>query len=290
MSPNLEPSGGAPAPHISDLMRELAWTPGYRDADTWPTSAGAEGIVIHEMTRWPSSFAGMGFDEASCEAPKSTALTNGSVEQRRQFPSWILRYLLDTDSDRFAHGYLGVSRSLPDAHVLTCALAADARRRIEACAAPTASPTSAGTANALRIEARRFWREAASCGPFEFLVVVGFLFETWLAEHFDQLPAEFRPHWNAQRAAVGREVLCFILDQDPSNLPLVQAWLDRGSARCVDLFEHANQILHAATGLQATRRRESLIPLTRTFSGLASYGIRTPSIPARASRRSSART
>lgn len=282
MSPQLDPRDASSEPAFADLMRDLAWTPGYRDADSWFAPAVAESIVIHEAARWPGPFDGFGFGE-------STAAANGLAGQAP--PPWMVRDLLDAHNGRLVRGYLAVGRSLQGAHVLSCALAADAGPRIESCASAADPATMAGAKN-LRAVTQRFWREAASCGPFEFLVVVGFLFETLLVEWFAQWPADSRAAWNPQRAKLGREVLCFLLDQDPSNLPPVQDWLDRGTAGCAQLFDCADKVLRTATTGSAREvainRREPFAVLTEALSGLVSHGIRAPAIPVRRGPRSRA--
>ena len=281
MSVRLEFRDGSAAPQFADLMRDLVWAPGYRDADTWFATAyaAAEGIVIHEAARWPAPLAGLRFGAAASELSEDMA--DRLAEQEQQFQRAMLRDLLDASAGRLVRGYLGVGRALPEAHVLSCALAADVSRRIEICAQASGAMSMA-SADAVRAPARRFWRQIASSGPFEFLVVVGFLFETLLIGWLAQWPADSRVAWNRHRAKLGSEVLHFILDQDPSNLPLVQSWLNRGTVRCAELFDAADQaLLGASESLpRATTagHREPLTALTAALSDLASYGIEPPSI------------
>lgn len=278
------------APEFSDLMRDLIWAPDYHDADEWfsPASSTAEGIVLHETSAWPAALAGLGFAEtvpaASDNAASAEAgLKKGAAGQEPPFPQWFLCDLLDAKAGRLVRGYLAVGRSLPAAHVLCCALAADSSRRIGyyASVGDSMSVTEEAT---LRTAARRFWRQAMSCGPFEFLVVIGFLFETFLAERLEYWEVHSRAAWSPHRARLGRNVLHFILDQDPSNRPAVQSWLDQWTARCADLFRCADDVLLAANPDSARNDRASsrnpFSALNASFADLASYGINPPASPA----------
>lgn len=282
MNHNLEPHNGPSEPDFSDLMRDLIWTPGYRDADAWfsPSPATEEGIVIHEPSGWPTALAG--FFEGPSSLADETLTTEGAAHQEAHLPPWMLRHLLDAKAGRVVRGYLAAGRSLPCAHVLCCALAADANGRIAPYASNGDSMSAKDSAN-LRAPAQRFWRQARSCGPFEFLVVIGFLFETLLAEWLEQWEVPSRAAWGPRRAELGRDVLHFILDQDPSNRPAVQSWLDRWVPRCADLFSIADEVFCAAhPGAVRARnapRREACSTLAAALADLAPYGISPPAGP-----------
>ena len=285
MNHNLETHDGLSEPDFSDLMRDLVWTPGYRDADAWfsPASATAEGIVIHETSGWPTALAGFG-DVASSVAEDEAPTTQGATHREAHLPPWVLRNLLDARAGRGVRGYLAVGRSLPCAHVLCCALAADANRRIEPYAS-IGDSLSMKESTSLRTSARSFWRAAMSCGPFEFLVAIGFVFETLLAEQLDYWEIDSRATWSHRRAELGRDVLHFILDQDPSNRPAVQFWLDRWVARCADLFSIADEVFFAtepsdAIGNENARSRNPFSTLAASLADLAAYGISPPAAPA----------
>jgi hypothetical protein len=190
--------------------------------------------------------------------------------------------LLDAKSGRLVRGYLAVGQSLPAAHVLCCAFAADSSRWIDRHASLCRSVATTPDAS-LRVPARRFWQRTTICGPFEFLVVVGFLFETFAIEWLEYWGAPSCPAWNADRASLGRNVLHFILDQDPSNRPFVQSWLDQATARCADLFHSADKALLAvmpdAERNARAQSREPFCALSASFAGLAPYGINPPAIP-----------
>lgn len=284
MSSNLETHDGPSEPDFSELMRDLIWIPGYRDADAWfsPASAAAEGIVIHENSGWPTALVA-GFGHASSSVANETLTPTDDAHQEAHLPPWVLRHLLDAKAGRVVRGYLAVGRSLPFVHVLCCALAADANRRTEPYASAGDS-LSKNVATSLRAPARSFWRQAMSWGPFEFLVAIGFVFETMLAERMDYWDIHSRAAWGTRRAELGRDVLHFILDQDPSNRPAVQSWLDRGTARCAELFSIADDVFFAVnpTAIRnenATSRNPFPI-LAASLADLAPYGIKPPAGPA----------
>lgn len=285
MNLSREAQDGAPAPDFSDLMRNLIWAPGYQDAEAWfsPASAVREGIVIHETSAWPTTLAGFGLAETMTAACDSAALANSAAHQKPPFTRSLLYDLLDVKLDRLVRGYLAVSRSLPAAHVLCCTLAADSRSGIQHHARVDDS-MSATEATTLRIPARRFWRHAMTCGPFEFLVVIGFLFETCLAERLEHWEMHTHVAWSAKRARLGQNVLRFILDQDPSNRQAVQSWLDQGTPRCADFFRCADEVFLAANPDAArnghTREQNPCSALRASFADLASYGINPPATPA----------
>lgn len=280
MNRNLESHDGPSERDFAALMRDLIWRPGYGDADAWfsPASAAAEGIVIHETSGWPTALPS-GVGERGSSVADDTLTANEGAHQKSHLPSWILRHLLDAKAGRVVRGYLAVGRSLPCAHVLCCALAADANRRIEPYASVHDS-TSMKVATSLRAPARSFWRQAMSWGPFEFLVAIGFVFETLLAERLDYWKIHSREAWSTCRAELGREVLHFILDQDPSNRPAVQTWLDRGAARCAELFSIADEVYFAANP-NAIRNDNAPTPnpvsrLAASLADFAPYGISPP--------------
>lgn len=283
MNHNLESHDGLSEPDFSDLMRDLVWTPGYRDADAWfsPASATAEGIVIHETSGWPTALAGFG--DWALSVSDETVTTDGAAHQETHLPKWILRHLLDAKAGRLVRGYLAVGRSLPCAHVLCCALAADANRR-SGHYASIGDSLSIKESTSLRTPARSYWRRVMTCGPFEFLVAIGFVFETLLAERLDDWEKDSRAAWSNRRAELGREVLHFILDQDPSNRLAVQSWLDRWAPRCAGLFSIADEVFFAAnpSAIRSSNapRRDPFSTLAASLANLAPYGISLPAGPA----------
>lgn len=281
MTPAREMPGGGPVADSSELMRNLIWAPDYQDADAWfsPAPGTTEGVVIREPSAWPTTLAGLGPGETVPASSGNAVLANLTVPRCAPLPHRLLRDLLDVRSGRFVGGYLGVSRSLPAAHLLCLALASDSHRWIQRHLPVGDSMSMTGMAT-LRMPARRFWRDAITWGPFEFLVVIGFLFETCLADRLECWGFHSHAAWSARRASLGRKVLGFILDQHPSNRQPVQSWLDRGTSRCADFFGCADDAFLAANADSAgnERRHEGnpLLALKASFADLASHGIEPP--------------
>lgn len=89
---------------------------------------------------------------------------------------------------------------------------------------------------------RSFFDDAMSAGPFEFILAVGFAFE-YVLTNLLFVPFMSGAAFNGDLATVtfgfsaqsdearhmtlGLESIKFILEQDPDNLPIVQAWLDK---------------------------------------------------------------
>ena len=89
---------------------------------------------------------------------------------------------------------------------------------------------------------KSFFDDAVSAGPFEFIVAIGFAFE-YVLTNLLFVPFISGAAYNGDMGAMafgfsaqsdesrhmtlGLEVIKFILEQDPDNLPIVQAWLDK---------------------------------------------------------------
>jgi phenol hydroxylase P3 protein len=90
--------------------------------------------------------------------------------------------------------------------------------------------------------ARSFFDDAMSAGPFEFMIAIGFSFEYVLtnllfvpfmsgaAYNGDMATVTFgfsAQSDEARHMTLGLECIKFMLEQDPANLPIVQAWIDK---------------------------------------------------------------
>ena len=89
---------------------------------------------------------------------------------------------------------------------------------------------------------KSFFDDAVSAGPFEFIVAIGFAFE-YVLTNLLFVPFISGAAYNGDMGAMafgfsaqsdesrhmtlGLEIIKFILEQDPDNLPIVQAWLDK---------------------------------------------------------------
>ncbi len=95
---------------------------------------------------------------------------------------------------------------------------------------------------------KSFFDDAITAGPFEFMVAIGFSFEYVLtnllfvpfmsgaAFNGDMATVTFgfsAQSDEARHMTLGLEVIKFILEQDPDNLPIVQKWIDKWTWRGV---------------------------------------------------------
>ncbi len=281
MSSSTAPQGIARA----QMTSGLGWSPDYRDSDAPATSAHPENIVIREKALWPTALSlenKLSYNKLSypgrSQRPKGVRRPDDASRQIIRL--WYLPDLLDTHAARLVRGYIGIGHAIPGAHALSCALAADAYSSLEAIASPATDSSGTGPMQQeMRVLCRKFWRTAARFGPLEYLVSIGYLFESLLHHHLELLAVDERPQWNPQRVACGRELLCFILEQDSANAAVVQTWLDRAALNCIPLFEHARQCLKSwAEAGELKNGPQFLNPYPELFSGLAQYGIDTPAI------------
>ncbi|MFM2370373.1 MAG: toluene ortho-monooxygenase subunit [Pseudomonadota bacterium] len=95
---------------------------------------------------------------------------------------------------------------------------------------------------------RSFFEDAATGGPFEFIVAIGFAFE-YVLTNLVFVPFISGAAYNgdmgamtfgfsaqsdeARHMTLGLEVIKFVLEQDPGNLPIVQKWLNKWTWRGV---------------------------------------------------------
>lgn len=95
---------------------------------------------------------------------------------------------------------------------------------------------------------RSFFEDAATGGPFEFIVAIGFAFE-YVLTNLVFVPFISGAAYNgdmgamtfgfsaqsdeARHMTLGLEVIKFVLEQDPANLPIVQKWLNKWTWRGV---------------------------------------------------------
>ncbi len=93
---------------------------------------------------------------------------------------------------------------------------------------------------------KSFFDDAITAGPFEFMVAIGFSFE-YVLTNLLFVPFVSGAAYNgdmgtmtfgfsaqsdeARHMTLGLEVIKFILEQDPANLPIVQRWIDKWTWR-----------------------------------------------------------
>lgn len=261
------------------LNSALSWTPDYRDAAALSTSSHSESMVIKVKAAWPSALGLNNTPDMSVESRRTEGEPFVSRHAGQTNTDLHLHDLLDIRSARLIRGYIRIGPAIAEAHDLSCALAADAQIFFDNFSSRSADRGRADDAREVQALARKFWRGSTRLGPFEYIVTVGFLFENLLLNYLDLIPASARPRWNRHRAVCGRELLYFLLDQDPSNAPIVQKWLDRAAVHCSPLFKHARETLSVKTLTSPHQTyAQSRNPLTVVFSSLERYGIRTSNL------------
>ena len=98
---------------------------------------------------------------------------------------------------------------------------------------------------------KSFFEDAATAGPFEFIIAIGFAFE-YVLTNLVFVPFISGAAYNgdmgamtfgfsaqsdeARHMTLGLEVVRFVLEQDPANVPIVQKWLDKWTWRGVRLL------------------------------------------------------
>lgn len=143
---------------------------------------------------------------------------------------------------------------------------------------------------------RSFFDDAMSAGPFEFIIAIGFSFEYVLtnllfvpfmsgaAYNGDMATVTFgfsAQSDEARHMTLGLECIKFMLEQDPENIPIVQAWLDKWFWRGMRLLGLVATMMDymlpkrvmswkEAWQIYGEENGEAL------FRDLARYGIRKP--------------
>lgn len=143
---------------------------------------------------------------------------------------------------------------------------------------------------------RSFFDDAMTAGPFEFIIAIGFSFEYVLtnllfvpfmsgaAYNGDMATVTFgfsAQSDEARHMTLGLECIKFMLEQDPDNIPIVQAWLDKWFWRGMRLLGLVGTMMDymlpkrvmswkEAWQIYGEENGEAL------FRDLARYGIRKP--------------
>jgi phenol hydroxylase P3 protein len=144
---------------------------------------------------------------------------------------------------------------------------------------------------------KSYFDDAVSAGPFEFLIAIGFSFEYLLtnllfvpfmsgASFNGDLPTMtfgFSAQSDESRhMTFGLEAIKFLLEQDPDNVPIVQAWIDKWFWRGYRLLALVSQMLDYMLPRKVMSWKESFElyfeqqMLGGLFPDLAYYGITPP--------------
>lgn len=144
--------------------------------------------------------------------------------------------------------------------------------------------------------ARSFFDDAMSAGPFEFMIAIGFSFEYVLtnllfvpfmsgaAYNGDMATVTFgfsAQSDEARHMTLGLECIKFMLEQDPDNLPIVQAWIDKWFWRGIRVLSLVSTMMDYMLPKRVMSWREAwniygIENGTALFKDLARYGIRAP--------------
>lgn len=143
---------------------------------------------------------------------------------------------------------------------------------------------------------RSFFDDAMSAGPFEFMIAIGFSFEYVLtnllfvpfmsgaAYNGDMATVTFgfsAQSDEARHMTLGLECIKFMLEQDPDNLPIVQAWIDKWFWRGFRVLGLVSAMMDYMLPKRVMSWREAWNMYgvengNALFNDLARYGIRPP--------------
>ncbi|SDB81548.1 phenol 2-monooxygenase P3 subunit [Raineyella antarctica] len=143
---------------------------------------------------------------------------------------------------------------------------------------------------------RSFFDDAMSAGPFEFMIAIGFSFE-YVLTNLLFVPFMSGAAYNGDLATVtfgfsaqsdearhmtlGLECIKFMLEQDPDNLPIVQAWIDKWFWRGFRVLGLVSTMMDYMLPKRVMSWREAwniygIENGTALFRDLARYGIKPP--------------
>jgi phenol hydroxylase P3 protein len=143
---------------------------------------------------------------------------------------------------------------------------------------------------------RSFFDDAVSAGPFEFMVAIGFSFE-YVLTNLLFVPFVSGAAYNgdmgtmtfgfsaqsdeARHMTLGLEVIKFILEQDPDNLPIVQRWIDKWTWRGYRVLTLVGMMMDYMLPKRIMSWKEAWEVYFEEnggalFKDLARYGIRPP--------------
>lgn len=143
---------------------------------------------------------------------------------------------------------------------------------------------------------KSFFQDAESAGPFEFITAISFSFE-YLLTNLLFVPFVSGAAYNGDMAAMtfgfsaqsdearhmtlGLEVIKFMLEQDPDNLPIVQGWIDKWAWRGIRLLTLVAMMQDYMLPKRVMSWREAWDIYFEDngmalFNDLARYGIKVP--------------
>ena len=302
------------------LTRDLGWDPSYQKADDIWRNVKFEGIQIHDWDKWEDPFR-LTMDAywkyQGEKERKLYAILDAFQQNNAQFNVTDVRYVqalklfinavvgMEYASHR---GFNIIGREFPGAAARIAAQmqAIDELRhaQTQTHALSHYNKYFAGMSNFpyqydrtwyLSIP-KSFFEDAVSSGPFEFVVGICFAFEyvltnlvfmPWMsgaAYNSDMSTVSFgfsAQSDEARHMTLGIEVIKFLLEQDPANVPIVQGWIDKWFWRGYRLLS----LVAAMMDYMLPKRVMSWAEAWEIyyeqnggalFADLARYGIRPP--------------
>jgi len=143
---------------------------------------------------------------------------------------------------------------------------------------------------------KSFFEDACTSGPFEFITAIGFSFE-YVLTNLVFVPFVSGAAYNgdmgtmsfgfsaqsdeARHMTLGLEVIRFMLEQDPDNLPIVQKWIDKWTWRGVRLLSIVAMMMDYMLPKRVMSWKEAWEVYFEEngmalFKDLARYGIKVP--------------
>ncbi|MDE3011004.1 MAG: YHS domain-containing protein [Pseudomonadota bacterium] len=143
---------------------------------------------------------------------------------------------------------------------------------------------------------KSFFEDACTCGPFEFIIAISFSFE-YVLTNLVFMPFISGAAYNgdlgamtfgfsaqsdeARHMTLGLEVIKFMLEQDPANLPIIQRWIDKWTWRGVRLLTIVAMLMDYMLPKRIMSWKEAWELYFEEngmalFNDLARYGIKLP--------------
>ncbi len=302
------------------LTRDLGWEPSYQPEGEIFRSTDFEGIKIHDWEKWEDPFR-LTMDAywkyQGEKEKKLYAIIDAFQQNNGQFNVTDARYLQAlkifisgfTGLEYASHrGFNILARELPGvspriaAQMQSLDELRHAQTQIHAMsqynkyfAGMSEFPYMFDRAWYLSIP-KSFFEDAITSGPFEFVTAISFAFEyvltnlafmPWMsgaAYNGDMSTVSFgfsAQSDEARHMTLGIEVIKFLLEQDPANVPIVQGWIDKWFWRGYRLLS----LLAAMMDYMLPKRVMSWAEAWEIyfeqnggalFADLARYGIRMP--------------
>ncbi|TDP82959.1 phenol 2-monooxygenase P3 subunit [Aquabacterium commune] len=302
------------------LTRDLGWEPSYQSHEAIYPYASYEGIQIHDWNQWEDPFR-LTMDAywkyQGEKERKFYAIIDAHVQNNGHLNISDARYLTAvkiflqaiSPGEYSAHrGYARIGRELPGVGTqVACQMQAideirHAQTQVHAISNYNRYYNGFHAFTQMRDRIwynsvpRSFFDDAMSAGPFEFMIAVGFSFEYVLtnllfvpfmsgaAYNGDMATVTFgfsAQSDEARHMTLGLECIKFMLEQDPANLPIVQAWLDKWFWRGLRLLSLVSTMMDYMLPKRVMSWREAWDLYGEEnggalFKDLARYGIKPP--------------